>query len=304
MKDLRHLGLGFFCSTSDNRITTNRKFKLSNLTLSKFLNVFYQNLSDFVVLLEISKRMNLSIFRLGSNMVPFASHPNLDKSWLKMIEKDLKSSSEAIRKYGVRITMHPGQHVILSSPRKEVLNASLRELEYHFWLLDCLGVGNDSVVVVHVGGVYGDKRETLKRFIFVVRESSWLKERLAIENDERFYNLEDVLWLCERLNLPVVFDYYHHMINPSNFDSKMVLSSWEGRIPEFHLSSFPTVSKKLNEHGDWIEIEDVLSLENLFKGKRIDVILEAKKKEKAIERLIELSQDNGVVLSARSLMKG
>lgn len=301
MKDLRHVGLGFFCSTSDNELTTNRRFRLSNLTLSRFLDVFSRNLSDFMRLLEISKRMNLTIFRLGSNFVPFASHPSLDRGWLKTIEEILKSSAGTIKKYGVRITMHPGQYVVLSSPRRDVLNASLKELEYHFWLLDILDVGKEGVVVVHVGGSYGDKKETMKRFISTVKENPWLRERLAVENDERFYNAEEVLWICERLDLPMVFDHYHHVLNPSNLETTKIVDSWKTSIPEFHLSS---ASERFGEHGDWVKLEDLLALEELFSGERMDVIVEAKKKEKAIEKLIEVAREKGVVLSARSISKG
>lgn len=301
MKDLQHVGLGFFCSTSDNRFTTNRGFRLSNLTLSKFLDVFSRNLSDLTELLEISRRMNLTIFRLGSNFVPFASHPSLDRSWLKAVEEILRNSAGNIKKYGVRITMHPGQYVVLSSPKRDALDASLRELEYHFWLLDILDIGKEGVVVVHVGGSYGNKKEAMKRFITTVKGNPWLRERLAVENDEKFYNAEEVLWLCERLDLPMVFDHYHHTLNPSNLKTEKILDSWKTLIPEFHLSS---ISKRFGEHGDWIKLEDLLALEELFSGRRIDVIVEAKKKEKAIERLVEVAMEKGVVLSARYSFEG
>lgn len=157
--------------------------------------------------------------------------------------------------------MHPGQYVVLNSLKRDVLDASLRELEYHFWLLDSLNVGREDVMVVHVGGSYGNKKEAMKRFIATVKESSWLRERLAVENDERFYSVEEVLWICERLDLPVVFDHYHHVLNPSNLETTKITDSWKASIPEFHLSS---ASERFGEHRDWVKLEDLLVLEDLF----------------------------------------
>ncbi len=97
--------------------------------------------------------------------------------------------------------MHPGQFVILNSPNFKVLENSIRELEYHFWILDRLGVENDGVVIVHIGGVYGQKERAIDRFENVEKHS-WLKRRLAVENGERLFNSQEVLKIAETLGIP------------------------------------------------------------------------------------------------------
>lgn len=104
-------------------------------------------------------------------------------------------------KFKIRITMHPGQFVILNSPNFKVLENSIRELEYHFWILDRLGVENDGVVIVHIGGVYGQKERAIDRFENVEKHS-WLKRRLAVENGERLFNSQEVLKIAETLGIP------------------------------------------------------------------------------------------------------
>lgn len=278
---------GFFCSTSDGKITTNRKFQLKNLTEDKVLRTFELNLSDFKKLLDISKEMGLSIFRLGSNIVPFMSHPEFKREWIYKIEEYLKNFSKILKEYNIRITMHPGQFVVLNSPYKKVVDSSLRELEYHFWVLDTLDLGKESIVVIHAGGVYGDKKESLLRFKNIIRKNPWLLKRIAVENDEKNYTVKDILELRE-LNIPIVYDHYHNMLNPSIFDSEEIVSSWSKMIPEFHLSSKPNGNHKFGEHGDLVKVEDFIELYNIFKNKyeKIDLIIEAKAKEKAISRLI------------------
>ncbi|MCS7234035.1 MAG: hypothetical protein NZ900_08055 [Synergistetes bacterium] len=179
-------------------MTTNRRLRLASLSPERVYELFRKNLEDFRKLLNLSSSMGLAIFRLGSNFIPFASHPNFKGEWLEPIEKDLLAFSSELKRYSIRITMHPGQFVSLSSPRKEVVDASLRELKYHFWVLDKLGLGRDSIVVVHIGGSHGSKLESLRRFVRVISDNEWLIERLA------------------------------------EFDPRDLIITWKGRTPEFH----------------------------------------------------------------------
>lgn len=284
---LQGLGFGFFCSTADGRITTNRKMRLTSLSRTTVLESVKRNIQDLVQLVEMSSRMGLSIFRVGSNIVPFASHPCFEERWLEEIEPMLKDVTERIAQSGVRLTMHPGQFVILNSPRQEVTEAALRELRYHFWVLDILGVGPEGRVVIHGGGGYRDKRASCERFLRVITKHSWLRRRLAIENDEKVFSAAETLELAERAGIPMVFDLYHHRLNTSSFDVTRVFKTWNGCVPEFHVSSLPEGEHRFGEHGFWVTLEDVLDLAHMAGGRRADVIVEAKGKEKAIARLLE-----------------
>lgn len=295
--DQTQIGLGIFCSTSDNRLSTNHTFKLRRLSKEAVMEAFERNSEDLLELLKLSSSMGLTIFRLGSNFIPFASHERFEEEWLLEIEERIRALSSKVREWGIRITMHPGQFVVLNSPRRKIVEASLRELEYHFRVLNALSLGRESVVVVHLGGAYGDKSEALRRFKAVVRENPWLMERLAIENDEKRYTAAEALELGLDLGLPVVFDHYHHSLNPSEFDVDELLSTWRGTTPEFHLSSAPAEPSSLGEHGDYVDLKDFMDLAELW-GDRgpLDVVVEAKKKEKAVKKLMEELRSIGVEL--------
>lgn len=289
------IGLGFFCSTSDNKLSTNHKVKLRNLNEETLLRTFKRNLKDLMDLLELSRRMGLTIFRLGSSFIPFASHPNFKLEWFEKLGEILRKSSSVIRDYGVRITMHPGQYVVLNSPNEEVLNRSLAELKYHFWVLDTLGLGDESIVVVHVGGVYGDKRRAVKRFEETLNDNKWLINRLAMENDERHYTISEVIEMAEVFGVPAVFDYYHHMLNPSKFSPDRLIATWGGITPEVHLSSAPKRPHRFGEHGDYVDLKDFKDLISLLDGiEAIDIIIEGKKKERAIAKLVEELRSEGI----------
>ncbi|MEM4601392.1 MAG: hypothetical protein QW808_00640 [Desulfurococcaceae archaeon] len=121
--------------------------------------------------------------------------------------------------------MHPGQYVILNSDKSSVVEKSLRELEYHFWLLDTIGLGPESIVVIHVGGVYRDREKATRNFHRVIEENKWLTRRIAIENDERYYTVREAIEIAEPFDIPVVYDHFHHRLNPSKFSVDRLIST-------------------------------------------------------------------------------
>lgn len=283
--------IGIFCSLSDNSLTTNRKFRLENLSYENVMNTFLKNLEDFKKLLEFCKSSNIEIFRIGSYLVPFFSHKKFKDKWRYEIEDILKSQSSYIKSFNIRLTMHPPQFVILNSPKKQVIKNSIEELMYHFFILDSLNLDENSIVIIHIGGRYEDKQRSMDNFINTIQKHNFLKRRLAIENDDKIYTIRDVLEISKHTGLPVVFDFYHHKLNPSEFDIDEVLETWKDRIPKFHISS---QGKKKYEHSDYLEISDLEEFLKLFKNKdiTIDLMPEVKMKEKACYKILDYLNEN------------
>jgi UV DNA damage endonuclease len=281
---------GFICSTYKSYFSTNHSFRLKNLNKKNTLKTVEKNLEDFIELLKLSKKLNCGIFRLGSQFIPFASHPNFKKEWLKDIRRLIDNYLKEIKKFDIRITMHPGQYTILSTENKYIFKRSLNEIKYHFWLLDELGLNENSIVVIHLGGVYGNKEKTKKIFIRNVKRENWLKSRLAIENDDRYYNTKELIEIAKELSLPVVFDWFHHQLNTSIFSITDLLETWSNRVPEMHISSGSKINKY--GHADYVNFKDFLNLLEFlnknFKSRKIkmNILFEAKKKELAIKKFI------------------
>jgi UV DNA damage endonuclease len=168
-------------------------------------------------------------------MFPFASHGDYGYS-LDYCAPLLVKVGALANKYGHRLTVHPGQFTQLGSPKDLVVKASIRELEYHTQMLNLMGIGPDGVMIIHGGGVYGDKEATLARIRETIKEDlpREVRDRLVLENDEvspfivvdaslahpfidaqLCYNAADLLPICEELDVPLVFDYHHDMLNPS-----------------------------------------------------------------------------------------
>jgi UV DNA damage endonuclease len=127
--------------------------------------------------------------RISSEMFPFASHAKYGYS-LDFAGQVLREAGELAMKFGHRLTTHPGQFSQLGSPRDGVITSSVKDLEYHSQLLKGLGLkgqaDRDAVMILHMGGMFGDKEATLERFRknYNTLLSDDIKARLVLENDD------------------------------------------------------------------------------------------------------------------------
>ena len=187
----------------------------------------------------------------------------------------------------LRLALHPDQFVVLNSPRSEVVQSSINELEYHADLAELLGI---DVINIHGGGVYGNKSEALKRFQNHFHDlSTKVQSRLTLENDDKCYSPQDLLPLCEKIKIPFVYDVHHHRCLKDDLGvgevTEQAVSTWN-REPLFHISS-PIEGwsgPKPQRHHDYIAFEDFpIEWKSLVEDVTIEV--EAKAKELAIEKL-------------------
>jgi UV DNA damage endonuclease len=200
--------------------------------------------------------------------------------------------------------------VVLNSEDPAVRDGAIRDLELQAELLDGMGLGDDAVVVLHVGGAAGGHDAAMERFeAGFERLSDRARARLVIENDDRTFALSDVLALHERTGLRVVWDILHHHCNdpdgiPDREALERAVATWPaGVTPKIHFSSPKTameerkrrvgrrverswVLPQLRAHADMI---DPIAFEQFLRetatGLDFDVMLEAKAKDLALLRL-------------------
>ncbi|KAK6534876.1 hypothetical protein TWF281_006175 [Arthrobotrys megalospora] len=177
----------------------------------------FQNATDLSHLIRWNKKYNIKFLRISSEMFPFASHSKYGYD-LEHAAEPLKEAGRLAMEYGHRLTMHPGQYTQLASPKVEVVDNAIRDLEYHCELLDRLQLvgqaDKDAVMIIHMGGTFGDKPATLDRFrtVYTTRLSEGVKKRLVLENDDVCWSVEDLIDICEELGIPLVLDWHHNNI--------------------------------------------------------------------------------------------
>ncbi|KAL6897728.1 UV-endonuclease UvdE domain-containing protein [Trichoderma evansii] len=175
------------------------------------------NARDIVKMLRWNDKYGIKFMRLSSEMFPFASHEEHGYKLAPFAADALADAGKVAAELGHRLTTHPGQYTQIASPRKEVVAASFRDLEYHDEMLSLLKLpeqmDRDAVMILHMGGTYGDKAATLDRFREnYSRLTDGVKKRLVLENDDVSWSVHDLLPICEELNIPLVLDYHHHNI--------------------------------------------------------------------------------------------
>jgi UV DNA damage endonuclease len=233
---------------------------------------------------------SIGCFRINSRFLPLKTHPDAGYGFYDLPEHEkteavFSAIAELARKNDIRLTFHPDQFTLLSSSDSGITARSVEELVYHTELAERLGA---DVITLHGGGAYGDKQTTLRRIERNIEQLPLrLRDRLALENDDRIYTPEDLLPLCRRTNIPLVYDVHHHRCNPDNLSiteaSKASLSTWN-REPLFHLSSPQDGwnGGKHRPHHDYIQLGD---FPEPWKKLKITVEVEAKAKEEAVLQL-------------------
>ena len=163
------------------------------------------------------------------------------------------------RQFNLRTCFHPDQFVVLNSTRPDVVEASIRELEYQSEVAEWVGA---DVVNVHGGGAYGDKRKALGDFARnLERLSPRARSRLTVENDDKIFSPADLLPLCRAEGLPFVYDVHHHRCHRDELSedeaTEQAVATWD-REPLFHISS-PLEGwngPRPERHHDFIDVSD------------------------------------------------
>lgn len=241
-------------------IFSNRSCKLDTIYskgLEEAIRLANLNLDDLETMLQWNYDHGIFVFRMSSNIFPHGSNPVLIKHFgeagedylnLKMFKKRLNQIGKIAKQLGIRLTFHPGQYVQIATPTESVFEKSMLDLKMHALILDYMELDQDSVMVIHGGGTYGNKAGTIKRMNKRLKEMpKYIKNRLVLENDEKLYTVSDLLPVCKKNNIPLVFDYFHLQcynkkhLNDVNDIYKLtpdILAIWEKRgiKPKFHLS--------------------------------------------------------------------
>jgi UV DNA damage endonuclease len=181
--------------------------------------------------------------------------------------------------------MHPSQVVNINSPTEEVVKTSIKDLIYHYNILNNLGVP-DFDIIIHVGGVYGDKVAAMKRFIRIFNKlPEQLRNHIVLENDDKSYNINDVMKIHKYCGMPVVLDFHHHVCNNNGLelDLKAVFDTWGNKIPKIHMSS-PKSDKEFRSHSEYININSCKNFLKQAEPFTYDIMVEAKGKDNAVEK--------------------
>jgi UV DNA damage endonuclease len=258
--------------------------------LAKIADICLGNAEALMKSLKYCSTHGIGCFRINSQILPLKTHPEVGYSVYDLpggeqIVDEFCRCGDFAQANGLRTTFHPDQFVVLNSPKPEVVEQSISELEYQAEVAEWVGA---DVINIHAGGAYGDKKAALKQLRRGLdRLSDNVRRRLTLENDEKSYTPADLLRFCTSVGIPFVYDVHHHRCNPDRFSveeaTSRAIATWD-REPVFHISS-PLEGWKgpqPNRHHDFINTRD---FPQCWCDLNVTVEVEAKAKEVAIKRL-------------------
>ncbi|GAE34032.1 UV DNA damage repair endonuclease UvsE [Halalkalibacter akibai] len=274
---------------------TNWKKQDKDSRKEKLYYLTEQNLQNTIRILHYNIAHGIDVYRMSSSLVPLATHPEAKWDYVTPFKHLFKEIGEMVRKHHLRVSFHPNQYTLFTSPQDHITDNAIIDMTYHYDMFRAMDLHKNGSMNIHVGGAYGNKEEAIRRFNqnFPKLDED-IRRQTTLENDDKTYTAEETLRVCEQHNLAFVFDYHHHWANPGNETVEELLprifATWErtGKPPKFHLSS-PKSEKLHRAHADYVELEFAMPFIKTLKayGKSADIMVEAKAKDKASLKLVE-----------------
>jgi UV DNA damage endonuclease len=264
-------------------------------------------------ILDYLDRHNVRMYRLSSDLAPYATHPDMPQFHSMVAESDaeLRAIGVKANRLDIRLSFHPSQYVLLNSPNPELTRKSIWDLSSQAEMLDRMELGPEAVLVTHVGGTYGDVAASRARWA-----ATWptlpehVRRRLVLEHDDIRFSAADVLWIHEHTGVRLVFDYQHFWcLNPERLEMvdtiRRVLATWPKSVrPKLHYSSPRTELRALKRrekgakrlktvhvppiwtgHADFTNPFEFARFMRDCDGLVFDVMLEAKAKDLSLLKL-------------------
>lgn len=302
--------LGLCCKFLDQpirfRMTTAQALLRLNraAALRKLSSLCLHNAEALLRALEYCAGHGIGDFRVNSQILPLKTHPRAGYRVAQLPESDriikaFRQCGSFAQKHDLRLTFHPDQFILLSSPRADVTRSSLAELDYQAEVAEWV---HADVINIHAGGGYGDKRAALSRLQKAIGKlPDRVRRRLTLENDERTYTPRDLLPFCRAEQVPLVYDVHHHRCLPDGQSvaqvTELALATWN-REPVFHVSS-PRggwQTTRPGPHHDYINPHD---FPREWRRGDLTVEVEAKAKERAVARLARYLRTRGFDVKGR-----
>ncbi|MBC7765271.1 MAG: UV DNA damage repair endonuclease UvsE [Hyphomonadaceae bacterium] len=292
------MSIGYACMVIGEANTTISRCLLKSANDDTLRAMTHANLLALEAMLDYNVRNSILLFRISSDIIPFGSHPANTLYWQNEFNDVFNRLASKIKNAGMRVSMHPGQYTVLNSPTPQIVQNAVIDLKYHALFLDSLQTDACSKIILHVGGVYQDKRTAMDTFMTHYEAlPDNVKRRLVIENDDKNYSVEDVLDISKHTQIPVVFDNLHHAIKPPiqnrTVDEWLDLCRQTWRVADgkqkIHYSQ-QKIGGMQSAHSNTIQVRAFMDFYNDLLDKSIDIMLEVKDKNLSAIKCIHATQ--------------
>ena len=293
--------IGYPCVNEAMDCSAANTFRLASYADERLVAAVTANLACLRRMLAWNVAQGLLFFRMGSGIVPFASHPINTFPWQTHFAADFQAIGDYIKTNNLRVSFHPDQFVVLNSPSLAIVQRSIQELVYQGSMLDLMGLDGTAKLQIHVGGLYGDRELALSRFAAVhATLPATVKARVVVENDDRLFPLRDCLRLHAETGVPILFDNFHHEClnhgEPMADALRLAAGTWHpvaDGVPMMDYSS-QALGERKGKHTDNLVDEQFAAFLDQLHGLDFDMMLEIKNKEVSALRAVVQLRERGL----------
>lgn len=277
----------------DEKLLQLGAYKNGKYSTERILETYRWNVKEILRTIPYLVANNIKSFRLSSTIFPLYEFCGELARSDALIQQDLAAAGRGFREHGIRVTTHPGQFCVISSDKQSVIENSIRELEYHAYLFDAMGFDRTPYYAINIHGGKGNRAEKLIETYNYLPEN--VKSRLTLENDEKCYNVKQLLAISERTGIPVVLDSHHYNFGVDDIPFadafRETLATWGNIKPLQHISNTEigmenAAYNQKRAHSEMIRYVPHLQLEAM-RGNLVDVDVEAKLKNIALLKMRE-----------------
>lgn len=259
--------------------------KIAEMNLKRTLRIIHYNIAR-----------EIHLYRFSSSIIPLATHDEVEWDYIEPFRPLYEEIGRLVQKHKMRTSFHPNQFTLFTSDRPHVTENAVKDMEYHYAMLEAMGLQQESHINLHVGGAYGDKTAAIARFHENIKQLPQpVKRQMTLENDDKTYTTTETLAVCEKEDIPMMFDYHHYMANHTESETLAEVlprfyQTWNriGMPPKIHVSS-PKSEKAFRSHADYVNPDFVRPLLKELKdlATPVDFMIEAKEKDRALSQLVE-----------------
>ena len=293
------INLGYACINMElqkkkiccNRGMIKRTFQAKGISYASELALI--NVKAMREIIKWNNKNGISVYRMTSCLFPwFSEYDIFDLPDIDAIADVMQDAGKIAMDAGQRLSFHPGPFNCLGSHKDEVVEKTIHELNAHSEQMDLMGLPDSPMakINIHIGGAYGEHEKTMARFCKnFSRLAPSTQARLTVENDDRASLFSTKMLyngVSRHINIPIVFDSHHHELGKQDATYQeafyMARETWQRRNAKqqcHHSNSkknYEDSTAKVTAHSDWY----YTPFENY--GESVDVVLECKKKERAL----------------------
>ena len=277
----------------DEKLLQLGAYKNGKYSTERILETYRYNVKEILRTIPYLVANNIKSFRLSSTIFPLYEFCGEIARGDTIIQQDLASAGRLFREHGIRVTCHPGQFCVISSDKQNVIDNSIRELEYHAYLFDAMGFPATTYYAINIHGGKADRSEKIIDVYNSLPQN--VRGRLTLENDEKCYNVKSLLAISGRTGIPVVLDTHHYTFGVDDLKFadafSATMATWGDIKPLQHLSNTEVgmehaAYNQKRAHSQLIRYIPPLQLDAI-RDNLVDVDVEAKLKNIALLKMRE-----------------